>query len=223
MISDNSVNIWFHTKNSLYPLYRQRVCEQTPEMDCHLQAAQIYAPHYQPSDRILDAAGGSGYFYHSLARRKLLGDYYLLDQTEDFVQMGLNALNRELPSDNFIHGSLAEVSGEYEVIFCINALFCLPDYRQSLENLLQRGPKIFILRTTLGTTTQIRYQKDEYLDPSAKNLKSYFNIWNKTEVADFIKQQGFEVSQVKDKRCGDLGEMSAGKFFPWTWLVCLKK
>jgi len=219
MIPDPSVNIWTHTKNSLYQLYEQRAAGLAPEMDCHAQAAEIYAAYRRADDRILDAGGGSGYFYWSLTRRGLLGRYHLLDQTADFVEMARRALAGELPPASFIRASIQETPGRYAAVFCLNALFCLPDYRQGLERLLKAAERVIILRSTFGEHNEIRYETDAYLDPGAENLKSYFNIWSMAEVAAFMESHGFAVHSVVDRRTGDRAEISAGKPFPWRWLV----
>ncbi|UQZ89637.1 hypothetical protein C4J81_10620 [Deltaproteobacteria bacterium Smac51] len=221
MIPDKELNIWNFTKNSIYSLYEERAANYRPEMDCHAQAADIYQPHFDQRDRILDAGGGSGYFYWSLKTRGLLGDYYLLDQTEDFVDMGRRHL--KLSEDRFILKSIQETPGRYEVTFCLNALFCLPDYRQGLESLLLATEKIIVLRTALAERTLIRYEKDDYLDPAGSDLKSYFNIWSMDEIGGFMSSYGFEVSTVVDRRTNDEPEVSAGKIFPWRWLIGLKK
>ncbi|MDR2946514.1 MAG: class I SAM-dependent methyltransferase [Candidatus Adiutrix sp.] len=222
MIPDPAVNIWAQTKNSLYPLYKERAEGRLPEMDCHAQAAEIYADYSLPEDRLLDAAGGSGYFFWSLKQRGLLGHYHLLDQTADFVDMGRRALAAELPPERFIVSSMQETPGRYEAVFCLNALFCLPDYRQGLERLLMAAGRLIILRSTFGERNEIRYETDPYLDPGAERLKSYFNIWRVAEVTAFMESYGFAVHTVVDRRTNDQPEISAGKLFPWRWLVGVK-
>ena len=222
MIPDDDLNIWLQTRDSLYPLYARRAIGGETEMDCQAQAAEIYAPYFSPGDRILDAAGGSGYFYWSLKKRALLGDYHLLDYNRDFLDMGREALSEELDSSKFIHASIQELSGEYEAVFCLNALFCLPDYRQGLERLLKAAVKIIIIRTTLAESRLIRYETDKFLDKTARGLKSYFNIWPLAEMADFMHSHGFSVESPVDRRTGDKPEISAGKEFPWRWLVGIK-
>jgi len=219
MIPEPAVNIWAHTKSSLYPLYEKRAAGQAEEMDCHVQAAEIYRPHYKPEYRVLDAGGGSGYFYWSLARRSLLGDYYLLDYTEDFVEMARRHLGGLLAPERFMWSSIEETPGVYDIVFCLNTLFCLPDYRQGLERLLAAAGEMLILRSTFADKTQIRYETDDFLDPEARGLKSYFNIWPMDEVAGFMRGCGFEVTTVLDQRTGDKPEISAGKPFPWRWLI----
>ena len=221
MIPDSAVNIWQHTKESLYPLYDKRAAGQMAEMDCHAQAAEIYAPFHQKSDSILDAGCGSGYFYHSLAQRNLLGCYYALDYTLDFLEMGKKHL--PLPPERFMHQSLEETPGQYDIVFCLNTLFCLPDFRQGLERLLLASKKLIIIRSTFADQAMIRYENDDYLDDDAKNLKSYFNIFALSEVRSFMEGYGFKISSPQDLRCQGQAEISAGKIFPWQWLVGLKR
>lgn len=224
MIPDDAVNIWAHTKESLYPLYHKRAEGLAEELDCHRQAAEIYAPYHKPGDEILDAGAGSGYFYWSLKRRGLLGNYWALDCTRDFLDIGRAALSEELPQDRFLHKSLEEAPGEYDITFCLNTLFALPDYRQALDRLLSRTGRLFILRTTLSFYEYIRYETDDYLDPGAAGkMKAYFNIWKLGEVSDFITGCGFEVTPVVDQRTLDRVEFSAGKPFPWRWLTAVRK
>lgn len=223
MIPDPPLNIWTRTQNSLYQLYEDRVRGRAEELDCHAQAAEIYAPHHRPEDLILDAGAGSGYFYHSLKKRGLLGRYHLLDFNADFVEQGRQALAGENPRPAFIHQSIQQTPGQYEAVFCLNTLFCLPDYRQGLERLLEATRKIIIIRTPLAENNIIRYETDAYLDPGAENLKSYFNIWSLAEITTFVTTHGFTVTKPVDTRTNDQGEISAGKFFPWRWLVGLRE
>lgn len=219
---DPAVDIWHYTKKSLYPLYERRAAGLEPEMDCHAQAAEIYAEHFQSSHRILDAGGGSGCFFWSLQKRGLLGRYYLLDQNRDFVEMGRKSLAGQEGAAGFLHKSLEETPGEYEAVFCLNTLFSLPDWRQGLERLLAATGRFIIIRTTLGAENIMRYETDDYLDEGGAGLKSYFNIWRIDEFKSFMEDNGFEVSVPVDRRSGDEPEISAGKIFPWRWLVGLR-
>lgn len=222
MIPNPTLNIWARTRDSLYGLYEKRAANAAPELDCHVQAADIYTRFHQEGDTVLDAGGGSGYFYWSLKRRDLSIHYHLLDYTADFLDIGRRALSAEKPRPAFIHNSIQQASGSYKAVFCLNTLFCLPDYRQGLEALLNATEKMILIRTPLSEENLIRYETDKYLDPGAENLKSYFNIWRIEEVNAFVRDCGFTVSNPVDLRTMDQGEMSAGKLFPWRWLLGVK-
>ncbi|MDL2260511.1 class I SAM-dependent methyltransferase [Deltaproteobacteria bacterium OttesenSCG-928-K17] len=222
MIPDPASNIWVQTKESLYALYEKRAAGDSQEMDCHAQAAELYAPHFKAGDKILDAGGGSGCFFWSLKKRGLLGHYYLLDYTSDFVDMGKRHLAAEKGAAGFYHQSIQQAPGRYEAVFCLNALFCLPDWRQGLERLFTATEKIIVVRSTFAQREEIRFETDAYLDPEAKNLKSYFNIWPLETITAFMESFGFKVFSPIDARTNDKPEISAGKIFPWRWLVGLR-
>ena len=107
-------------------------------------------------------------------------------------------------------------------MFGLIALFGLPDYRQGLDPLLLAAGRVIIVRSTFAERREIRYETDSYLDPGAENLKSYFNIWPIDEVAAFMESYGFAVHTVVDRRTNDQPEISAGKSFPWRWLVGIR-
>ena len=222
MIPDPAFNIWEHTRESLFDLYAQRARGEATEMTCHKQAAELLAPHYFPGMTVLDAGCGSGYFYWSLARRGLEVEYYGLDFTAGFIEIGRQNLTA-VPPEHLITGSIEDLEGDYDAVFCVNTLFCLPDYRQGLERLCRATRKILVLRTTLADETVIRYETDDYLDKGFRHLKSYFNIWNMKEVIAYIEDQGFTVAHVRDERTGDEPEISAGKLFPYKFLTALRR
>ena len=223
MIPSPPLNIWAHTRNSLFHLYQRRAAGEAEELVCHAQAAEIYAPFYHYGQTGLDAGGGSGHFDWSLIRRHLEVHYNHRDYTVDYLKIAAKALASEKTPPTFIYNSIQQVSGCYQVVFCLNALFCLPDYRQGLEALLKAAENLIILRTTLADQGLIRFENDRYLDPGAENLKSYFNIWPIGEINNFVRDHGFQVSNPVDRRTGDVGEISAGKYFPWRWVVGIKK
>jgi ubiquinone/menaquinone biosynthesis C-methylase UbiE len=191
-------------------------------MTCLKQAAELLKPHYQPGMTVLDAGCGSGYFYWSLVNQGLEVEYYGLDYTASFIEIGRQHLTK-VPPERLMVGSIEDLEGSYDAVFCINTLFCLPDYRQGLERLCQAARRILVLRTTLDRETVIRYETDEYLDQGYRHLKSYFNIWNMEEVMSYIRDLGFLPVHVTDERTGDEPEISAGKIFPYKFLFCERK
>jgi 2-polyprenyl-3-methyl-5-hydroxy-6-metoxy-1,4-benzoquinol methylase len=219
MIPHPEYNIWEHTRQSLFDLYAERARNERDEMTCHKQAAELLAPHATPNMTVLDAGCGSGYFYWSFADRGLPVEYHGIDYTESFIDIGRRNLPRPA-ADRLRHLAIEDLTDRYDAVFCINTLFCLPDYRQGLERLCQAARRFLILRTTLDHETRIRYETDQYLDPGYRNLKSYFNIWNIDEVMDFIREYGFDPLPVTDQRTGDRPEISAGKVFPYKVLFC---
>lgn len=227
MIPHPDFNIWEHTRETLFEMYAGRARNELPEMTCHKQAALLLAPHLQKAMSILDAGCGSGYLFWSFYNRGLEVEYYGLDYTASFIEIGRQNIPSEvLPPERLQVGSIENIEARFDAVFCINTLFCLPDYRQGLERLAASARRFLILRTALGEETVIRYETDDYLDEGFRGpggLRSYFNIWARDEVMDFITDLGFEVSPVVDEWTGNEPEISAGKVFPWRFLFCRRR
>jgi len=227
MIPNPRFNIWEHTRESLFNMYARRARDELSEMTCHKQAVELLAPFVRPGMSVLDAGCGSGYLFWSFSNRNLDVEYYGLDYTAGFIEIG----RRNIPPDR-LHperlrvGSIEDLDTRYDAVLCINTLFCLPDYRQGLDRLASSAREILILRTTLGPETIIRYETDDYLDEGYRGpggLRAYFNIWALDEVTAFIDQLGFDVRPVIDERTGDEPEISAGKIFPWRFLFAKRR
>jgi cyclopropane fatty-acyl-phospholipid synthase-like methyltransferase len=219
MIPHPDVNIWEHTRETLFDLYARRARNELPEMTCHRQAVDLLAPHIRPGFKVLDAGCGSGYLYWSFVHRGLDVEYHGIDYTESFIRIGRENLPPQARADeNVRQESIEEASGRYDAVVCINTLFCLPDYRQGLERLCRAAGEFLVLRTALDRENVVRYETDDYLDPGWRDLMAYFNIWSLDEVSAFIEDQGFAVRRVVDERTGDKPEISAGKLFPWKFL-----
>ncbi|MEW6263504.1 MAG: class I SAM-dependent methyltransferase [Thermodesulfobacteriota bacterium] len=224
MIPDPKFNIWEHTRETLFDLYARRARRELPEMTCHRQAVEIFLSDYRPGFEVLDAGCATGYLYWSFFHRRLEVQYHGLDYTRSFIEIGRQCLPPELvPPKRLEWGAMEDLSGSYDAVFCINTLHCLPDYHQGLERLAQAARSLLIVRTALDDRALIRYETDDYLDEGFRGpggLRSYFNIWAIDEVIAFIAGLGFSVTRVRDERTGDQPELSAGKVFPWKFLVC---
>ena len=227
MIPNPAYNIWEHTRTSLFDLYAQRARNELPEMTCHKQAVELLAPYVRPGMTVLDAGCGSGYTFWSFNTRKLQVDYYGLDYTASFIDIGRANLPRELvPPEHLQIGAIEDLTDSYDAVLCINTLFCLPDYRQGLERLALSAREYLIIRTTLGHETTIRYETDDFLDQGYQGpdgLRAYFNIWSMAEVTSYLEELGFVVQHVIDERTNDQPEMSAGKIFPYRFLFCRRR
>ena len=227
MIPNPAYNIWEHTRESLFDLYAQRARNELPEMTCHKQAVELLARYVFPGMTVLDAGCGSGYTFWSFQARNLDVRYYGLDYTKSFIEIGRsNIPHHLLPPENLQVGAIEDLTETYDAVFCINTLFCLPDYRQGLERLAMAARDFLIIRTTLDQETIIRYETDDYLDKGYQGpggLRAYFNIWSMDEVRSFLEELGFIVQHVTDERTNDQPEISAGKTFPYKFLFCRRR
>ena len=224
MIPSARYNIWEHTRESLFPLYAQRARNLLPEMTCHAQAVRLLTPHLTPGMSVLDAGCGSGYLFWSFHQRDIPIEYYGLDYTASFIEIGRREIPADLlPPERLQLGSIEDLTQRFDAVVCINTLFTLPDYRQGLERMADAARRFLVIRTALDRGSVVRYETDDYLDEGYRGpggLKSYFNIWDLDEMTAYLQNLGFEVQRVVDEYTKDEPEISAGKIFPWKFLFC---
>jgi len=227
MVPDPAYNIWAHTRETLFDLYARRARNELQEMTCHKQAAELLAPHLEPGMSVLDAGCGSGYLFWSFHGRGPGLEYYGIDYTPDFIELGReNIPARLLHPERLQVGAIEDVDGRFDAVVCINTLQCLPSFHMGLERLAQAASRALVLRAPLADRTRVRFETDDYLDEGYRGpdgLRSYFNIWHMGEVMDFLDGLGFEVRHVVDEWTGDAPEISAGKTFPWKFLFALRR
>jgi SAM-dependent methyltransferase len=196
-----------------------------PEMDCAAQGARLTAPFLRDqSARLLDVGCGGGHFYHSLRRRGLDCDYWGLDYSPSIVKAAKYAFGRlGLELRRIILGDVAYFwDFPIDVAVMINVLTFNPDFRAPLERLVEAEAQAIIIRDNFGPKTVIRWEEDGYLDPVYNHLKGYWNQWSRKEVAEFLKDRGFECEFIRDDRTKGRIELVVDKPYRWSWLVAQK-
>ena len=90
MIKSNGWDIYSSWENSstVRDLYKERCRLEAPEMTCHAQAADILKSHIVDGDSVLDVGCGSGYFFHSIASRKIAAKYWGIDSSKSLIEIG---------------------------------------------------------------------------------------------------------------------------------------
>ncbi len=231
MIPNPEYNIWEHSAQ-VRRLYSQRA-HGHHEMDSSAQGAELLAPYIEANSkahpgstpRLLDAGAGSGYFYHSLAKRNLAVDYYGLDYSPSLIEIGQSILPAYgLPKERLSCQAIEDIIDlHFDFIVLINTLTFCPDFREPLDRLMATKPQVILIRDNFGPETIIRWELDGYLDPGYEHLKAYWNQWNYTEVAEFLKEAGYLVHSVVDRRTGGQEELVVGKSYFWSWLRAEKE
>ena len=214
-------NIWAHS-TSLRELYRQRARDEAEEMTCAAQAAELLSPRVAPGDCVLDIGCGSGHFFHSLRRRNIDARYHGIDATACLVDIGRAELPRfGLPADRLHVCRIEDFRGTADHVVCINVLSNIDNYHKPLERLLHAAQKTLILRESLAAESSTLYVRDRYLDDGV-DLGVYVNTYAIGEVMDFIRERGFAVETVVDRRTGGRPENVIGHPHHWTFLVATK-
>lgn len=222
MIPELNCNIWEHSR-PVRKLYAQRAAGEG-EMDAAAQAAELLAPYIKGRDRppkLLDAGCGSGYLWHSFAKRSLMVEYYGLDYSPSLVEIGRCVLpGLGLPAERLMVGAIENLWGRsFDLVALINTLSFCPDFRLPLDRLALTGAEVILIRDNFGPETLIRWEEDGYLDPGYNHLKAYWNQWNVVEVADFLAGYGFKAERIVDRRTEGRVEMVVDKPYRWSWLL----
>jgi 2-polyprenyl-3-methyl-5-hydroxy-6-metoxy-1,4-benzoquinol methylase len=215
-------NIWEQSR-TVRELYEQRCLGTAEEMTCHAQAAELLRPLASPGDSLLDAGCGSGYFYHTLRRRSIDVEYFGIDATAGFIEIGRRHLpSFGLPPENLYLLRIEDLDAEVDHAVCINVLSNIDNYHKPLERLLVAARKSVILRESCSDTASYAYVRDHYLDEGVA-LNVYINTYPIGELVRFIESYGFGVRTVLDQRSGGAAEIVIGYPHHWKFLVCTRK
>ena len=218
MIPNPEFNIWEHSA-IVRELYARRA-QGRVEMDAAAQTVEILAPHLEPGMTVLDAGCGSGYYYWSFKRRNLDIEYYGLDYSPSLIDIGRRELaSAGLPPERLQAGTIENIHETYDAVICCNTLSWCPDFRQPLERLLSAARKFIVIRTNLGAETVYRYEPDGYLDDGYNHLKAYWNQYSEADMSAFMREMGFEVTPIVDRRTGGKLELVVGKPYFWKFLL----
>jgi ubiquinone/menaquinone biosynthesis C-methylase UbiE len=210
--------IWEHSA-TVKELYARRCRLEEEEMTCAAQAAELLQPLVFPGDTVLDVGCGSGYFYHSLRKRRLPVEYFGIDAAPSLIAIGQRYLPAfDLPADRLQILRIEDMDGEVDHVVCMNVLSNIDNYHRPLERVLRCARKTVLLRESCRDEAAYAYVRDEYLDEGC-DLKVYVNTYCTREIVAFIESYGFKVQQIVDRRSEGRGEMVIGYPHHWTFFV----
>jgi ubiquinone/menaquinone biosynthesis C-methylase UbiE len=191
------------------------------EMTCAAQAVEILEKEIKEGDSLLDIGCGTGYLYHSFAKRKLKVDYYGIDAEEEFISMGRKYLPQYgLPEDHLMTMRVEDLNAEVDHVVCMNVLTNIDNYHKPLERILKSARKSLVLRESISDISKYLYVTDKYLNDGV-SLKVYVNTYSQKEIIDFIKSFGFSVEVIVDKRSQGKPEMVID--YPHFWKFIFAK
>ena len=213
-------NPWINDRRT-FDLYRRRCRREAEEMTCAAQAAEILAERVEPGETLLDAGCAGGYYYWSFRDRGVPVEYHGLDYTPELIDLARAevAPRAGLPPERFAVGAIENLDRRFDNVVCFNVLTNSPHYALPLERLLACTGKRLVLRESLGDRLVVRYTPDPYLDEGKRHLRVYHNTYPIDEVAAFMKESGFAVSAVVDRRTNDGVEMVVDIPHWWRILV----
>lgn len=214
-------NIWEHSPTVL-DLYTRRAYGEAEEMTCAAQAAELLKPMALPGQTLLDVGCGTGYFLHSLQSRNIPLEYFGIDATARFIDIGRSALARfGLPPERLQAGRIEDMDGRADHVLCMNVLSNIDNFHRPLERLLKMARKTVILRESVKDGAEYRYVEDRYLE-SPDVLNVHVNAYDRKELTAFIRSYGYSVSEIADLRTGGAPEMVIDYPHYWTFFVATR-
>jgi ubiquinone/menaquinone biosynthesis C-methylase UbiE len=214
-------NIWEHSPTVL-ELYTRRALGEAEEMTCAAQAAELLQSLARPGESLLDVGCGTGYFLHSIRSRNIPLEYFGVDATERFIEIGREALARfGLPRERLQAGRIEDLDGRMDHVLCMNVLSNIDNFHRPLERLLRMARKSVILRESVKDGAEYRYVEDRYLE-SPDILHVHVNAYDRKELTDFMRSYGYSVREIVDRRTGGAPEMVIDHPHYWTFFVATR-
>lgn len=211
-------NIWEHSA-SVRKLYEQRARRQAEEMTCAAQAAGLLRPLVAPGDTLLDVGCGSGYFFHSLAQRKIPAEYYGLDASTPLIALGQSILPEYgLPAERLLVGRVEDLNAKVDHIVCMNVLSNIDNFHRPLERMLRSARKSVILRESVKDGAEYRYVIDKYLE-AGEPLRVHVNAYARNDIAALAAELGYDARFVEDERARGQAELVIDYPHYWTFIV----
>jgi len=211
-------SIWEHSSTVL-ELYTKRARGEAEEMTCSAQAAQLLSEFAKPGETLLDVGCGTGYFYHSLRRRNIPVEYYGIDATGRFIRIGRTELSRYgLPEDRLWIARIEDMAGAVDHVVCMNVLSNLDNFHRPLERMLNMARRSVILRESIKDGAEYRYVVDRYLD-GGQRLRVHVNAYDRTEVRRFVRDLGFDATEIPDQRSQGQPENVIDYPHYWTFML----
>jgi ubiquinone/menaquinone biosynthesis C-methylase UbiE len=215
-------SVWEHSA-ALRALYARRARDEEPEMSCAAQAAELLQPLVVPGETVLDVGCGAGHFVHSLRRREIDAQYFGIDASRTFIEIGRNALAAfGVESRQLEMMRIEDLDHEFDHIVCLNVLTNLDNYHRPLERMLRCARKGVVLRESLADDANVQYVTDRFLDDGAE-VNVYVNTYARREMLAFISAFGFAAEEHVDRRAGGQPELVIGYPHHWSFLVARRQ
>jgi len=216
-------SIWAYSK--LFPeLSIARASGALPEMDSVRQATEILRARLAPPASVLDVGSAAGHLWRSLG--PLGFDYHGIDYEEHIVEIGRRFLAREgMPQSRLRALPLERLPREerYDGVVTLSTLLYFPDFHEPLELMARATDHLLVIRSLFSDRTEVRWLPDILLEADYQEMRAYFNVYSRADVEAFLRDEGFAIEWVPDRRraekFGGSPEVVGGIELPYEFLV----
>lgn len=180
----------------------ERARELAVPMDAVMQAAELIEPYVEgPGTTLLDVGCASAQAW--LTFRKFGLEYHGIDDFQTAIQIGKAYLpEKGLPARQLRCMELENLSSSetYDIVTNLFKFRYTPAFQKPLDILARTTGKLLVIRGIFGEKQEERYLPDVLLEPGYQSTCSYFNIYARKDIEEFLSNLGFKVSWVTDKR-----------------------
>ena len=171
-------------------------------MDSVKQTVNIIKKLLINNFKILEINCKSQLLMKSLNLTELNFEYFGIDSFQRSIELG-KLVNNQINSNNVSNIDLLQLDDKesYDISVDIFDFRFIELYERYFEKICRITEKYIIIRTpNFGKKFQIRYFPDLLLEKEFKHLKTYVNIFNKSNFEKYMLDMGFECKWIKDKR-----------------------
>ena len=127
--------------------------------------------------------------------------YFGIDASESLIAIGRDTLPKfGLPAERLTVQRIEDTDGTCEHVVCLNVLSNIDNYHRPLERMLLMARRASSCGNAQGRR-RVSLREGHFLDAGV-DLRVHVNHYDIGEVTEFIREYGFDVDRVVDRRTG---------------------
>lgn len=194
---------WAKRPNQAERTLIDRALGNLPEMESTKQLVKLISHVYKSDMRILDAGCNVGHYLRGLRKKFPVIEYTGIDAYAHYIEKAKDIFKDDKHTCFEIKDILKPLypDNPFDIVFCCNVLFHLPDFRLAVKNLLDSTTNVCFIRLMLSDSTSIvkLVYEDKY-DKDGNPLDyRYYNTWNKEYFVNYVHSLGWNVELIPDE------------------------
>lgn len=181
----------------------ERIRGNLPEMESTKQLVKLISQIYKPGMTVLDVGCNVGNYLLGLRKEFPELDYTGVDAYEIYIQNAKEAFSNDSHAKFEVKDILQSIypKNPFDITYCCNVIIHLPDFRNSVKNLLSSTKKVCFIRTLFGERTSVvKIPEKPIFDEEGNPLDYYYyNTWERNYFSDFVKGLGWHTEFIKDE------------------------